>query len=169
MLGDPGSYSRVYLRLNVRDIPHCMKAGEANLANEAISNFATIDIRKDHPAITALNRPTHFFTSSQLAEIAVPNPSDTVRESVGSASVAEAAAILSSRSIGSLISPKRKFRAVTVAVAQRATKLGRLFVVGLGPGNPDLRTYQAAKIISHAEVVTGFGDRKHDFWTSFGG
>ncbi len=130
---------------------------EANLADEAISNFATIDIRKDHPAITALNRPTQFFTSSQLAEIAVPNPSDTVRESVGSASVAEAAAILSSRSIGSLISPKRKFRAVTVAVAQRATKLGRLFVVGLGPGNPDLRTYQAAKIISHAEVVTGFG------------
>ncbi len=130
---------------------------EANLAKEAIANFATIDVRKDHPAITALNRPTQFFTSSQLAEIDVPNPSMVVRDSVGSSSVAEASAILSSGSIGSLIAPKRKFRAVTVAVAQRTTRIGRLFVVGLGPGNPEFRTFQAAKIISHAEVVTGFG------------
>ena len=130
---------------------------ESNLANEAIHTFATIDIRKDHPAIVALNHPTVFFDSSQLAQVVVPNPSSTVLDSVGSASVAEAAAILASGSPDGLIVSKRKFRAVTVAVAQRSAKPGRLFVVGLGPGNPDLRTLQAANTISHAEVVTGFG------------
>ena len=57
-----------------------------------------------------------FFTAEQLAQVDVPNPSQTVQKHVGTPSVCEAAAILGSNN-GKLIVPKVKGKNWTAALA----------------------------------------------------
>jgi cobalt-precorrin 5A hydrolase/precorrin-3B C17-methyltransferase len=56
-----------------------------------------------------------------------------------------------------LIVEKRRSADATVAVARRARPEGHLAVVGLGPGDPALRTPAAAAGVRHADVVIGYG------------
>ena len=64
---------------------------------DAVAAAATIDRKADEPgllAVTSLHGwPLHFHTAAKLAEIEVPNPSETVRKHMGTPSVAEAAAL----------------------------------------------------------------------------
>jgi precorrin-4 C11-methyltransferase/precorrin-2 C(20)-methyltransferase len=92
----------------------------AGLAPAGVGAVATIDRRADHPAATglaaALGAELVAFAAEELDAVAVPNGSRRVRAAVGTASVAEAAALLAG---GRLLVPKRAARAVTVAVAER--------------------------------------------------
>jgi precorrin-3B C17-methyltransferase len=75
-----------------------------------------------------------------------------VLKHVGAPAVCESAALLSSGS-KSLIVPKVSFkRAVTIAVATR----GKLFLVGIGPGDLEQMTFKAREAISNSEVVVGY-------------
>ncbi len=93
---------------------------EAGLAAGGVRAVATIDRRLDHSAARALAQAMQAeligFSAGELAGVQVPNGSEQVREAVGTASVAEAAALLSA---GRLLVPKRSGRAVTIAVAER--------------------------------------------------
>jgi Pyruvate/2-oxoacid:ferredoxin oxidoreductase delta subunit len=88
-----------------------------------IAAFATIDRRRDEPGLAAVVRehgaPLHCYPAAELDAVAVPHPNGTVREHVGTGSVAEAAALLAARDHGggSLIVPKQRGDQVTVAVA----------------------------------------------------
>ena len=89
----------------------------------------------------------------------MPNPSEVVRAEVGTASVAEAAALHAATELGGgaaveLVAPKTKGENVTVAVA-RIRPRGRLAVVGLGPGADDLRVPRAAAELRRASIVVG--------------
>jgi cobalt-precorrin 5A hydrolase len=59
---------------------------------------ASIDLKADEPALLDLAAqqgwPLTFYTAAQLAAVAVPNPSETVRRHTGTPSVSEAAALL---------------------------------------------------------------------------
>lgn len=59
---------------------------------------ASIDLKADEPGLLALAEmhgwPLHFYAPEQLARVAVPHPSETVRRHTGSPSVSEAAALL---------------------------------------------------------------------------
>ncbi len=94
--------------------------GEAGLSPLGVRAVATIDRRRKHPAALrlaeALAAELVAFTSAELGAVPVPNGSRRVLEAVGTASVAEAAALLASR--GHLVVPKRAGRSVTVAVAE---------------------------------------------------
>lgn len=85
--------------------------------------MATVDRRADHPAATGLagelTAELVAFAGPALDAVPVPNASARVRAAVGTASVAEAAALLASG--GRLHVPKRASRTVTVAVAEAAT------------------------------------------------
>jgi cobalt-precorrin 5A hydrolase len=89
----------------------------------AITAFATIDRRRDEPGLLAVIRehgaPLHCYPADELDAVDVPSPSDSVRDHVGTRSVAEAAALLTARDLGggSLIVPKQRGEHVTVAVA----------------------------------------------------
>ena len=89
----------------------------------AITAFATIDRRRDEPGLLAMIRehgaPLHCYPADELDAVDVPRPSDSVRDHVGTRSVAEAAALLAARDLGggSLIVPKQRGEHVTVAVA----------------------------------------------------
>ncbi|HEY0398561.1 MAG TPA: precorrin-3B C(17)-methyltransferase [Acidimicrobiia bacterium] len=126
------------------------------------------------------------FPAERLAAIAVPNPSAVVEAAVGTPSVAEAAALAGAGAGagvgavdgagpgvvtvdgagpgvgavdggGRLVVEKRRSADATVAVARRVRPEGQLAVVGLGPGDPALRTPAATAAVRHADVVIGYG------------
>ncbi|MDD5033785.1 MAG: cobalamin biosynthesis protein [Methylococcaceae bacterium] len=89
-----------------------------------VAGAATIDKKSDEPAILQLAAlhgwPLHFFAAEALAQVPVPNPSETVRKYMGTPAVAEAAALLAGG--GELLLEKYKYRGadgknVTVSMA----------------------------------------------------
>lgn len=130
----------------------------AGLAPESVGLVATIDRRRDHPALAELGLPIVGYPASLLATYAVPHPSPTVAAAVGTPSVAEAAALAGAGPGGELVVDKQVHPQVTVAVARRRPESGgRLAVVGIGPGTAWLRTPLAESEIRHAEEVVGYG------------
>ncbi len=129
----------------------------AGLARASVGSVATIDRRRHHPAVTSLGLEVQAFSPTELAAVAVPNPSTTVADAVGTPSVAEAAALLAAGPGASLAVAKQRSATGTVAVARRAAPAGCLSVVGLGPGGVAHRTPAAATAVRHAEVVVGYG------------
>ncbi len=130
--------------------------GAAGLARASVGSVATIERRRDHPAVAALGIEVQAFSVSELAAVEVPSPSAVVAEAVGTPSVAEAAALLAAGPGASLVVAKQRSASATVAVARRAAPAGRLSVVGLGPGDAAHRTPAAAVAVRQAEVVVGY-------------
>jgi len=69
----------------------------AGLAPEAVAGLASVDRKGDEAALLALSQrhgwPLRLFDAASLAAVSVPNPSEAVAEAMGTASVAEAAAL----------------------------------------------------------------------------
>ena len=63
-----------------------------------VQAIASIDLKAGEPALQQLAEQQgwtiHFYTAQELAEVDVPNPSETVRKHTGTPSVSEAAALL---------------------------------------------------------------------------
>ncbi|NWF47818.1 5,6-dimethylbenzimidazole synthase [Hydrogenophaga sp. D2P1] len=70
----------------------------AGLHRGQVSSVGSITLKADETGLLALAAqagwPLHFYPATQLAEVVVPNPSETVRRHTGSPSVSEAAALL---------------------------------------------------------------------------
>jgi cobalt-precorrin 5A hydrolase/precorrin-3B C17-methyltransferase len=136
---------------------------DAGLAEASIAQLATVDIKADEvgliEAAAELGVPLTIHTAETLAGVEVPNPSEVVRNTVGTASVAEAAALIGG---GELVVPKRKsvvgpdrtISAATVAIVRKPPR-GRLAIVGIGPGDRDLLTPQARDELRRASVIVG--------------
>ncbi len=141
----------------------------AGLAKEAVAAVGTISLKADEEAINALAEhfgvPLRLFEAEKLAQVAVPNPSSRVAREVGTPSVAEAAALMLAGKGGRLLAEKRKSAAATCAIAAASVPQarlagvarGRLFVVGLGPGDARMRTPQASAALAAAEDWVGYG------------
>jgi len=140
----------------------------AGLAADAVGCVATVDRKAGEPAIVelaaALRVDLRTFPAEVLARLPVPNPSPVVDAAVGTPSVAEAAALAGAGAVGGgarggprLVVEKRRSAEATVAVARRAGPEGRLAVVGVGPGDPAMRTPAAAAAVRHADTVIGYG------------
>lgn len=142
---------------------------QGGLDLRAVKAFATADAKADEPGIVDAVEDWGFwhgdtaelltFPTEELAEIGVPNPSSVVRNSMGTASVAEAAALRGAQSLGhggpvELAAEKFKRDNVTVAAA-RVLPRGRLALVGLGPGSSEERTPRAEAEIRRAAFVVG--------------
>ena len=65
---------------------------------EKIAAVGSIDLKSDEAGLLEVARAhgwtIHFYTAGELAQVAVPNPSETVRRHTGTPSVSEAAALL---------------------------------------------------------------------------
>jgi cobalt-precorrin 5A hydrolase/precorrin-3B C17-methyltransferase len=128
---------------------------DAGLARESVALLATLDAKRDEPGLleVAARRgwALAFHSAESLARRPVPNPSAAVASAVGTPSVAEAAVLAEG---AELLVAKRRSRAVTVAVGRLPAR-GRLFVVGLGPGSPDLLPPMARRALARASTVVG--------------
>lgn len=82
---------------------------EAGLSPGSVAVLATADAKADEPGLVQaaerLGVPLVAYAAEELAAVEVPNPSDATLASVGTPSVAEAAALMSG---GQLLVPKRK-------------------------------------------------------------
>ncbi|MFI9718925.1 cobalamin biosynthesis protein [Streptomyces sp. NPDC052396] len=90
-----------------------------------VAVLATVDAKAAEPGILAaaerLGLPVRAYPAVELAGQGVPNPSAAVRDTAGTGSVAEAAALLAAGPGGVLVVPKRKAPRVTVAIARNGT------------------------------------------------
>jgi cobalt-precorrin 5A hydrolase/precorrin-3B C17-methyltransferase len=150
------------------------------LAAAAVAGLATLDRKNDEPALLEMSRrrgwPMRLFTAEELMPVPVPHPSAAVQRDVGTASVAEAAALLAARRHGRLndetwaplLVEKTIERAgpgeqgaatLAIALAERqwAPHRGELHLVGSGPGRLDLLTADARRALARATVWVGYG------------
>lgn len=139
---------------------------EHGLSIKSIRNIATITLKKNETGLLEFARkyrlPVEYFDKDALCKVKFPSrPSAAALRHVGTPAVCESAALLSSGS-SSLIVPKVSHnRAVAIAVARFAfngekEKRGKLFLVGIGPGNPEHMTFKAREAIDRSEVVVGY-------------
>jgi cobalt-precorrin 5A hydrolase / precorrin-3B C17-methyltransferase len=133
----------------------------AGLSVDAVGCVATVDRKAGEPAVVelaaALGVALRVFPADSLAAQPVPNPSPVVAAAVGTPSVAEAAALAGAGPGAVLVVEKQRSADATVAVARRAGPEGHLAVVGVGPGDPALRTPAATAAVRHADAVVGYG------------
>lgn len=131
---------------------------------EALADVNTIDLKKCEPVLTLLaygvmECPFHTYTSEELKEIPVPNPSEKVLEVTESPSVSEASAIYAAHG-GPLLVEKRKAdlgkgNEYTFAVALDRTvcRGGHIEIVGAGPGDPDLISIRGRQMLEKADLI----------------
>ncbi|MEL4896293.1 precorrin-3B C(17)-methyltransferase [Crocosphaera sp. Alani8] len=152
-----------------------------HLAMDAIAGIATIDIKADEVGIVEYcqekNYPLLTYSADVLNTIKIPNPSEVVKQEVGTASVAEAAAIygstywFSSEENGEKVESEKPLlvtkqviksnnEAVTVAVAQSdleyTGRKGKIYLVGIGPGSLEQITTAAKTAINQADAIIGY-------------
>lgn len=130
------------------------------LCREAVSTIATADIKADEPVIKALGAMGYdvvTYSAEALSAVDVPSPSDVVARHVGTPSVCEAAALLSSR--GELIVRKEKGEQWTLAVALSESvrcaprQVAGVEFVGAGPGAPDLLSVRGRSLLEEADLI----------------
>ncbi|MGI9461722.1 MAG: cobalamin biosynthesis protein [Alphaproteobacteria bacterium] len=151
-------------------IKHILK--KINAHPESIHSIASIDIKMDEVALHRLSekwqRPIYFFSAQQLAKMPVPNPSSAVLKETGTPSVAEAACLLlpnHKHHKGNLLLEKQTNHRTTIAISQitnhesinqHAIRLGHLAVVGIGPGDKNLRSFDTCQQILSASDIVGY-------------
>ncbi|MEU8900182.1 cobalamin biosynthesis protein [Nocardia sp. NPDC048505] len=90
------------------------------LGNNIIRGLATIDRRAGEPGLlivaAELGVAVHAYSAAELDRVRVPSPAARTREALGTASVAEAAAVLAGG--GPLVLRKRVVGGVVVAAAR---------------------------------------------------
>jgi cobalt-precorrin 5A hydrolase/precorrin-3B C17-methyltransferase len=148
------------------------RLAERGLAPEAVAGLASINRKADEPALLQLAEqrgwPVRWLTATELQRVEVPNPSGVVAAAMGTASVAEAAALLGAGPGATLLAPKsiehargEERGAATLAIAaaaeQWAPRQGQLHLVGSGPGRLDLLTPEARRVLAEATVWVGYG------------
>ncbi|CAA9439480.1 Cobalt-precorrin 5A hydrolase / Cobalt-precorrin-3 C(17)-methyltransferase [uncultured Rubrobacteraceae bacterium] len=128
---------------------------EAGLTQKSVAALASIDVKRDEAGLLEaagkLDVPIHFHPAGVLHAVEAPNPSELVREAVGTPSVAEAAVVCSG---AELVLEKRKSASATVAVGRLPVR-GRLALVSLGPGEDSLIPPLAREALAASELVVG--------------
>ena len=143
---------------------------EFGLNAENIAGIATCTVKEDEPAILGLGEawrvPVAFHSGEELDAVPVSAPSEKVREKVGTASVCEAACLLSA-GYGSipqptLYAPKAAFGDVTLALARLPhlpvpkSGQGEIVVAGLGSGAPGHITPDVDTALRRCDTVAGY-------------
>lgn len=138
-----------------------------HLATEAIAGVASIDLKINERGIVEVCQRRNLifktFTAEQLNQVDVPTPSAVVEQEVGTRSVAEAAAILAGENLlvsKQIFKSDRQSGAVTIAIAKAEREyighIGKLYLVGIGPGNLNQITPAAKTAIVEADAVIGY-------------
>jgi len=111
--------------------------------------------------------PIYFFSGLELSQVNVPTPSDVVLNEMGTASVAEAAAILLGAQSGRLIQEKKIYYsnedecgAVTIALVEVsipfAPHKGELHLIGSGPGDLEMLTSDSRRALTRCSAWIGY-------------
>lgn len=141
------------------------------LAKASLAAIASIDLKEDEAAIAALSRhlgiPFRVFSAAELNAQSprLKTPSAVVMAEVGCPGVAEGAALAAAGPHSELIVAKTKSKRATCAVALSPTPLtdlvgrprGMVSLVGLGPGDANMRSPEASAALARATDWVGYG------------
>ena len=157
---------------------------ENGILPEKVAMIVSIDIKADEQAIHTLAERFYeiygvkcgvrFFDAITLEKQTprLKNPSKIVFKEVGCHGVAEGSALTAVGESGYLVVPKVKsgsessFGRATCAIAKsndviKIEELGKeqgsLFLVGIGPGNKEMRIFEAEKMLKKATDWVGYG------------
>jgi len=137
----------------------------------SVACIATIDKKNDEIGLLNLSKnnawPIYFFSALELSQVKVPTPSNIVLNEMGTASVAEAAAILLGAQCGRLIQEKQiysskedEFGAVTIALVEVSTPFaphkGELHLIGSGPGDLEMLTSDSRRALTRCVAWIGY-------------
>ncbi|WP_373721113.1 precorrin-4 C(11)-methyltransferase, partial [Bacteroides heparinolyticus] len=129
---------------------------EQGIVPAAIASISTIDAKSEEPVVKALQKEytVNFHTAEELASMEVPHPSPTVMKHMGTASVCEAAALLTAAN-SQLLLPKVKGANYTVAAAIDGGMMrrGHIEIVGAGPGDPELISVRGRRLLEKADLI----------------
>ncbi len=129
---------------------------EQGILPASIASISTIDAKSEEPVVKALQKEytVNFHTAEELASIEVPHPSPTVMKHMGTASVCEAAALLTAAN-SQLLLPKVKGANYTVAAAIDGGMMrrGHIEIVGAGPGDPELISVRGRRLLEKADLI----------------
>ena len=137
---------------------------DKRLYPEALADVNTIDLKKCEPVLTLLaygvmECPFHTYTSEELKDIPVPNPSEKVLEVTESPSVSDASSIYAAHG-GPLLVEKQKADlgkgneyTFAVALDRAACRKGHIEIVGAGPGDPDLISIRGRQMLEKADLI----------------
>ncbi len=143
----------------------------AGLAKGAVACVTSLDLKADEGAVHGLARalkvPARFFPAARLEAEAprLKTPSDVVFQEVGCHGVAEGAALAAAGAQAQLVVAKVKSKRATCAIARAPHIIdaravgqprGRLYVVGIGPGDSQWRTPEADAALAEADDVVGY-------------
>ncbi|GLQ35270.1 precorrin-3 methylase CobJ [Amylibacter marinus] len=142
---------------------------KADIAQGAIACVGSLTLKADEPAIIEVARrlgvPFRVFEPAELEALTpqLANPSDVVFDEVGCHGVSEASAIALAQ--GSLTVEKQKTTNATCALARSASPIielrgrsvGKLSIIGIGPGQHSWRTPEASALVAEAEELVGYG------------
>ena len=148
---DPPEFEELFVNLVVG-------APGKNICGQAIKEVATIDVKRNVEVIKILQKlvDVRFYTAEELSQVEVPNPSTTVQKYMGTPSVCEAAAILSSHH-GVLYAEKFKGLSnkstFAIAIENGYLRQGHIEIVGAGPGNPDLISVRGRQMLEKADLI----------------
>lgn len=174
------SYKRQDLEDKLILIPRCLYAGvgfhevltetdfgelfrkvfdELNLEYKALKGIGTLDKKAEYLPLKnfALREGLKLmgFSRDELARVETSTSSSVVKRTLGIESVSEASSLLASQ--GVLIYPKMVYKDFTIALAlEPYRKIGKLYVVGIGPGSKDYLTLRALRVLSEVKAVVGY-------------
>lgn len=149
---DPPEFEELFVNLVVG-------APGKNICGQAIKEVATIDVKRNVEVIKKLQKlvDVRFYTAEELSQVEVPNPSTTVQKYMGTPSVCEAAAILSSHH-GVLYAEKFKGLSnkstFAIAIENGYLRQGHIEIVGAGPGDPDLISVRGRQMLEKADLTS---------------
>ena len=136
-----------------------------NLSTKSIAVFASIELKEDEAALSALGNVVYFSAAELKAQSPrIATPSRYVADTVGTPSVAEAAALAAAGDEATLIVPKTKSRRTTIAIAETPEPIlhpagkrrGKLSVVGIGPGTRMMRSPNVTQELAMASDWVGY-------------
>lgn len=139
------------------------------LSTHSIAGVFTIDKKKDEPGlleyVQSIGLKLQYYDAETLDNIdaeGMSAPSPYAQKYVKAKGVAEPAALLGAGPGSQLIVAKQKKGNVTVAVARKKSGYlqktkGKLFVLGIGPGDLDYMTEHVGRILKNSEVIAGYG------------
>ncbi|HFC98006.1 MAG TPA: precorrin-3B C(17)-methyltransferase [Thermosulfurimonas dismutans] len=134
------------------------------LLSQALRGVGTLEAKAREEGFLAFCRKTRLsifpFSPEELSrrvKEAGLSISRAARQAVGAFAVAEPAALLAAGPGARLLVPKEKTPEVTVAVAEARQSPGKLFLVGIGTGDPGEMTPAARRALCEATHVVGYG------------